>query len=163
MVVVLVGGWLSYDTLSLQLLSRLDSNTFVGDSHRESLFITGLELLVTSNFLGVGVGSLVAAYEKLGSDVLLPHNVFLELLVQYGVVLFAIFIYLLCRIYYLSRYSSDVVARFVVFSAILSLPVVGVVNSGYWLSPIIWCYLASIFVIAYYSRNYVSSSVSVIR
>lgn len=148
-----VGIWFSYDLLSFQMLARLDSVSLVGDDDRSAVFLSSLGLLVDSNFVGVGVGSLVAAYEKLGANVFLPHNVFMELLVQYGVVIFILFVYLLLRIYFLSRKSSDPVSKFVVSSALISLPIVGVINSGYWLNPLIWCYLASIFAISFHSRS----------
>lgn len=146
--IVFVGGWFGYDFLSFQLLSRLDSISFVEDRYREALFFNGIKLLVQSNFLGVGVGSLVASYEKIGAEFLLPHNLFLELLIQYGVLLFVCFAYLLLRIYWVARRSENQVARLVVFSSLISLPVVGIINSGYWLGSVIWCYLASIVAIA---------------
>lgn len=153
-VLLIAGGiiWFSYDLLSFQLLARLNSVSLVGDDERSAVFLSSIGLLVASNFVGVGVGSLVAAYEKLGANVFLPHNVFMELLVQYGVVLFILFVCLLFRIYFLSRKSPGTVSKFVVSSALISLPIVGVINSGYWLSPLIWCYLASIFVISFHSR-----------
>ena len=145
--------WFNYEFLTFQLLARLTSASLVGDDDRSSLFVDSINLLDASHFVGVGVGSLVASYARLGSVVLLPHNLFLELLVQYGVILFIIFVHLLFRMYFLSRRSSDPISKFIVLSALISLPVVGVVNSGYWLSPLIWCYLASIFVISFYSRR----------
>ena len=150
--VVCFGVWFGYDFLSFQILSKLGAIGFVEDSYRETLWLNGIELILDSKLLGVGVGSLMAAYERLGADILLPHNMFLEIFIQYGLIMFAFFLYLLLRVGGFGLSTKDSSAKFVVLSSLVSLPVVGIINSGYWLSPVVWCYLASVFMIGFHAR-----------
>lgn len=146
--------WLAYSLLGFQFQARLGNTSLVSDDSRMGLIYDSAEILAASNYLGVGAGGMTDAYSRVSADAVVPHNLFLELLVQYGVILFVLFLYVLIRILLIGKRSSSPGVRFIVIASLTSLPVIGIINSGYWLNPYTWCYLGSVISVACYGTTY---------
>ena len=137
------------DILLLQIVSRfVESEAIVSDSSRTELIEFAFSLFLNSYFCGTGIGSIQASLETLTSGITLPHNLFIEILVQYGLIIFFCFLSLLYFIFLNIRKTKDLVIRYVLCAALCSLPAMAVINSSYLLFPVIWIYFSSLFVFA---------------
>lgn len=128
------------------LLTRLESKGFE-DKERADLISYGLEMLMDYNGFGVGPGNYSVYVDKYyRSRINTPHNFFIELVSQYGLIIFTVFINLLIVIYkgVFRKYN------FILLLSLLSLPMALVVNSVYLGNPFLWIYFASLYVIAFY-------------
>ena len=131
-----------------QFQLRLKSASLFEDSERISTLSGAIDLLHSSFFMGTGIGSIVESYKFLGlSDIYIPHNFLIEFAVQYGLLLVILLILFFANIFYIGKSSSNYIVRFLTYACFASLPFIGVVNSGYWLSTIFWCYISSLFAI----------------
>lgn len=137
-----------YDVIFEQLFYRtLAGSSFTEDTGRFELFGRALEAFYNKPFFGGGIGSLET--EMAGGSILVPHNMFLEVLVQFGffVTLFFL-IYLVKHLVEANRLNNPV-NKFIIYAAILSLPIASIVNSGYLLMPVFWIFLASLYCISF--------------
>ncbi len=142
-------SFLFYDVIFINVLARLggqDSNGF-SDSYREEIIYSGLGTLRENLYLGLGSGNFSIGIEKfsnfsLTQDFIASHNFFLEILVQYGLIIFIMFLFYLARIY-LNR-KKDSISKFIIVAFILSYAFTSVINSSYHLNTSTWIFLFSI-------------------
>ena len=137
------------EDLFMQLLWRIGENGTskdVGDDPRVVLIQQSMQLFKDSYFFGTGIGSIVTSLQKVATEFQIPHNLFIEILVQYGLVVFCSFIILLFCLFRRGCVSKRFEIRFVICASLLCLPIVGVINSGYLLYPELWAYFASLFI-----------------
>lgn len=149
------------DAIFSVILYRMQTSGFE-DNSRMILYEKSLDLFLDSGGIGTGVGSMVPAMEAIGNqyDVFYSHNLFLEFLMQYGVVLFAGFIFYLFKLFLLAR-RRQLLYKVVIYTALFGLPFYSVVNSEYTHLFFVWCYFAVLFVFA--SSNYEKTSVCQIQ
>ncbi|MDL2323281.1 O-antigen ligase family protein [Bacteroidales bacterium OttesenSCG-928-A17] len=128
----------------------------LGDASREDLIYNSLSIFYDSNFWGVGAGNLQCHLSKISNFLYAPHNLFLEIGVQYGLIIFFLFIGLLLRIVKKSFQGKDRVNKFIIVSSLLLLPLSSVINSTYISGVNFWLLLASLVIISdkYYLKNY---------
>lgn len=143
------------------VLYRMQTSGFE-DNSRLVLYEKSLEIFFNSGGLGTGVGSMVPAMEALGNryDIFYSHNLFLEFLMQFGIVLFAGFLYYLFKLFFMAR-KVLLPSKVVIYSALYGLPFYSVINSEYTHLNFVWCYFATLFV--YASSNYVNKHVCQIK
>jgi teichuronic acid biosynthesis protein TuaE len=152
---IAVSLFLYFSIIGAQLMTKLNVVSMIGDESRSSLASSSLQILSSSDFMGTGVGSLVVAFMNFGNiDIYIPHNFFIELLVQYGVIVAGFFLVILVQLFVAGWISNNEIVRFTVMSGLATLPIVGVINSGYWLSPIYWAFFASLFAMVDYREHH---------
>ena len=137
------------------ILNTLIMRSAVQESlQEESRFVIWNNVMKVVNeylWLGCGAGGLQYAMIKYASGgIIVAHNVFLEILSEYGFVFFVAFVLFVIKIYSRAKQVSDINRRLLLFQAIVSFPVIGIINSGYLESPVFWSYLSAIYVIANY-------------
>lgn len=141
------------DIVLSQIFER--SNTVTGmleDKGRIMLYIQALELLSDSYYAGVGPFGFQAIVG------FAPHNMWLEILVQYGVLVFIFFIFVLSILLFsLYKLTKGTVFSFIPISVTLTLSFVSVINSGYLFFPFWGGAIASLAVI--YSSVYRYSTI----
>ncbi|GEM_PF-3099999 len=130
------------------LMYRLSSAGFE-DNVREGLFENGLNMLFDSYLLGVGPGNFEVRLAQLGKSarILPPHNMFIELLSEYGIFIFIIFITFLLKIYTRTFKSSGEI-KFILLASILTLPINFLINSNYIYVVYMWIYFGTLFSIS---------------
>lgn len=137
-----------YDIILEQLFYRkMAGASFTQDTARISLFSKALEAFYNKPFFGGGIGSLQK--EMTGASILLPHNMFLEILVQFGFFVTLFFLIYLAKHLIRAKKINNPVNSFIIYSALLSLPVASIINSGYLLMPTFWVFLASLYCIVF--------------
>lgn len=126
------------------------------DEGRTSLITNGLDALINSNLLGIGVSDFMPTMSRIyGMVNSSPHNLFLEIFVQYGLVIGILFVGMFIGIFKRHRKSESKRSKFIIIAALLSYPLATIIDSSYLLSVSTWLYIASIYVVGdvYFSKK----------
>lgn len=128
---------------------RFDTQGFE-DEGRNNMLIYGLDELIKSKFIGVGASNFTPTIEHQYGflDTVDPHNFFLEVLVQYGIVIFILFIGLFVRIFFKNRKNEVRKYKFIIISSLCIYPILTIIDSSYLYSMSTWLFIASLNVIA---------------
>lgn len=144
---------IQYKDLFFLIFSRFAQQGFE-DSNRLRLITCGLQELMDSYGLGVGVGNFIPIMEnKYRLAISAPHNLWLEIITQYGVLVFALFVGLMVRILRKSKGGTHF-NRWMAWIGVVALLPISVINSGYLLYASFWLYIASLYVLADPTFNY---------
>ena len=130
-----------------QIILRLSIGSVIQDDSRMDLINSAFHLFFNSMFIGTGVGSIQTSMQLISATINLPHNLFLELLVQYGIIIFILFIISLISLFIRTKRSESIITKQISYSLLLCLPISSVIDSGYLLNPVLWVMFASIFII----------------
>lgn len=139
---------LYWDTLSSLVISRQSNINSIEEEARFIVWSRCIKVFANTFGLGTGIGGIGTAMKDLAGNgsVLAPHNAFLEILVQYGVIIFLFFLNYLKRLYSNVKNRLKSPCNIVVYSALVSMPLVFIINSVYLNNPFFWVYLISLYV-----------------
>lgn len=137
-----------FDEIFFVILSRF-SEQGLSDDGRSQIFSNGVNVFFNTFMFGVGAGNFMPTMDKVYQlELTSPHNLFLEIGVQYGLMIFMCFIYLLIKLYRTQRMNNDNLNKYVVMSALLMFPFTAAIDSGYLLNSWIWMFLSSLYILA---------------
>lgn len=134
---------------------------------RANLSANGLDLYLKSFGMGTGAGSFQDEIRDSNDllptgDIVDPHNFYIEILSQYGTVVFALFVFWYCRCFYRAVFSFVTVTDSEIFSkSISAVSVVGMsgyffaslANSAYIPQSTNWMFLSTIVVAISYLKK----------
>lgn len=146
--IICFGIWLNYDILFQQILYRIGENSLaesLQDNSRSMLMLLSLKLFFDSYCLGTGIGSISTSLAEVSLSYTIPHNLFIEILTQYGFVILGFCVFFFCRLYIKGRKIDNPQSRYIIYASLLTLPFASVINSHYLLLPELWIYCASLF------------------
>lgn len=149
-----------YDLIIGQIIGRFREESSDGEGYRFRIVEESFHILEDYNFFGVGSGNFQVIMKEYLNDYnfFSPHNLFLEILVQYGVIISFLFIYLLYRMYKQMKKVFTSYQKFILLSFFITLPISSIINSSYILNSYFWVYLASIYIFSYnFKREDISS------
>lgn len=155
---VLIGGLLYIlykygESILFILTMRLTEGGATTDDSRFEIWGNALKVLVEYCGFGCGIGGVFAAMKQFAKGgITITHNIFLEVLCQYGVVFCLAFVFFLFKQFKTGLKLLDKKRSVLVSIAIVSFPMTGIINSGYLLDPQLFIVLASIYVFANYER-----------
>ena len=155
---VAVSFYFIWDTINENFLARSEmlDNVF-DDNIRMKIWQCGLEVSYNYNLLGCGIGGAETAYKETFSPIPAPHNLFLEILVEYGVVFLVLLVLGLFKMFKSVLNEKDDLRKFLIYAALLSIPFATVINSSYLILISPWAYMSSlIFIITKKSFKYKS-------
>lgn len=156
--IVLIGGLLYIlykygDTILFILSMKLADGGATTDDVRSEIWSNALKVLVEYCGFGCGIGGMFAAMEQFAKGgCTITHNIFLEVLCQYGVIFCLAFVFFLFKLFKTGLKLLDKKRSVLVSIALVSFPMTGIINSGYLLAPHLFIALASIYVFANYER-----------
>lgn len=156
--IVLIGGLLYIlykygDSILLILTLRLSEGGATTDDSRFGIWGNAMKVFFDYLGLGCGIGGMHAAMAKYANGgITITHNVFLEVLCQYGVVFCIVFVSFLFKQFKKGLKLLDKKRRVMATVALVSFPMTGIINSGYLLDPQLFIVLASIYVFANYEH-----------
>lgn len=137
--------YVSTNSQFIYIVNRLSEKGF-NDSARNELIKIGVDMFLDTNYMGIGAGNFEeVAKNKYNSEILAPHNVFIELLSQYGIIVFILFLNILFNIFRKIKGSVGVV-RYVLITSLLIFPIAFTINSVYLSNPYLWVYLACLYI-----------------
>lgn len=119
------------------------------DDGRTEIFSVGIKSLSETYFFGVGAGNFISTMDKVYHlELTSPHNLLLEIAVQYGLVVLLLFIGYLFRLFKKQKNNLNPMNKFIIVGSLCMFPLTSTIDSGYILNTWIWMFLASMFVIA---------------
>lgn len=125
------------------------------DNTRISLIIAGWDLLVESNFVGIGAGNFMEKLNTLSYNVkeLPPHNMIIELCTELGVFFFFLLSIPFCFSLIKGLKSNVLNIRYLVVILVIIFPIIFVINSVYVYLPYMWIGLTSYYLLIKNSSN----------
>lgn len=104
-------------------------------------------------FLGCGAGGINNAMEQFAQGgITIPHNLFMELFSQYGLFFLCVFVVFVVKILRRSFIIKDNYRKITLYQSMLAFPIICIINSGYLTAPVLWAFMASLYVFANYER-----------
>jgi len=144
-----------FDFLFNQVVGRFTFTNVFEDDLRKDTYERGLRIFIDTFGIGCGIGGLQLSLEKLSANgISAMHNMFLEFLVQYGIIPFIAFIVVLFRSIKSLLKSEYSISKFIGVIMILVIIPMSVINSTYLLDQIFWAFWASLFVFGHVSETY---------
>lgn len=141
------------DSVLLYLSYKVADGGLSTDESRFEIWSNALRVLWEYGGLGCGIGGMNVAMEKYAKGgVTITHNIFMEILCQYGIVFCLAFIIFLFKQFRKGWDLMDMKRRMLVSVALVSFPMTCIIDSGYLLSPQSFVVLASLYVFANYER-----------
>lgn len=154
-IILLFGGVFCFlgDRMLVAIAVKSADGGLFEDSSRIHLWGIALKTLADTIGLGTGLGGLQLWMARFaGGGINIPHNMFLEVFVQFGVFIGIVFATFIIRIFFKIRSIGNINTKRVLYMALLSLPIVSIINSSYLLSPFVYMYFASIVVFVTHER-----------
>ncbi|MDL2314905.1 O-antigen ligase family protein [Bacteroidales bacterium OttesenSCG-928-C19] len=119
------------------------------DTTRTNIINIALDELLNSKLLGIGAGNFAPLMEnKHQLRITAPHNLFIEIATQYGIIVFILFAGLFIRLFLKQEANSINSDKFIVILSLITLPFLSIIDSSYLLRTNIWLFLASLTIIS---------------
>lgn len=136
-----------FDVIFAQIASRVVEDGLTTDENRLDLIRNGLKVWEDYVYMGAGVGNLGNALTLVApTDIPAIHNLFIEILTEYGWFVFLCFTFLLYWIFRKLIKSESWRIQFLGYMAVMSFIPMSIINSGYISSTNLWTYLSSLIV-----------------
>ena len=141
-----------FNDLFYLIFGRFEAQGF-SDEGRTELLFKSWDALLNTKMIGVGAGNFKATMESVYKlENTAPHNLFLEVGIQYGLLIFLFFIGMFKRLYSKQKANPKNSSKFITIASLVMLPLTSTIDSSYILSISIWLFLASLYIIA--DKNY---------
>ena len=141
-----------FNDLLYLIFGRFEAQGF-SDEGRTELLSKSWDALLNTKMVGVGAGNFRATMESVYKlENTAPHNLFLEVGIQYGLLIFIFFIGMFKRLYSKQKANPKNSSKFITITCLVMLPLTSTIDSSYILSISIWLFLASLYIIA--DENY---------
>lgn len=141
-----------YDLIIAQILNRIiEESEYNEDDYRAKVLEYSGDILFDYNLLGVGAGNFQTILEEyiVNFDFYSSHNMFLEVLVQYGVFIFFFYILFLFKIYKRIKLVTKNYQKFIIRGFIFTLPISSIINSNYITNAFFWFYIVSVYLMSF--------------
>lgn len=141
------------EELLLVITLKSEATGMTTDKPRMDIWSASFNILLQTGGVGVGVGGMIPSLKAYSSSIIPnTHNIFLEALLQYGVIPSLFFFGFLIKLFKRGLKVLDKNRRMSVIMSLAALPVYGIINSNYLLGPDLYVLLGTIFVFVYYER-----------
>ncbi|WP_290534316.1 O-antigen ligase family protein [Alistipes sp.] len=146
--------WIGYaDDIIFLLEKKLDARSGGASSDpRWILWNAGLDIASQWMFLGSGTGSMMYEYKLNHVFILYAHNLWIQMLLEYGIVTTLCFICFYLRLTWKSLFSSDSLLKIIGLYLLFAWPVLTIIDEEY-LKSFHFVFFASVYSI-FYCRKY---------
>ena len=132
---------------------RAVNNTLYADAPRFEIWGRVWQVFLSTCGLGSGVGGLQDMMRQLSpSGISIPHNLFLEILGELGIIIFLVFILFLFGIFKRAYRIKDETIKALLFLSLLPLPIYSIINSGYIFNTYVFSAFASLVIFSNYEH-----------
>lgn len=131
----------------MNITARLEMASMF-ESGRTDIWYLTLLCLENTMFIGTGIAGIEKGMSVVSNHYLAPHNMFLEILVEFGVF---IFIYIIVTLYKMFRHvlRGNSQYKLIILSTFLAWPIISIVSSKYLLFPDLYAFIASFYILVY--------------
>lgn len=124
---------------------RITETGFTNDTARVEIWTVALQCFLNSVGFGVGLGGIEKSLFSISHTPMIPHNFFIEVLMEFGLVVFLLLVLSLVKTFIKGRRSLDKGVKIVTNCFFVTLPIVSVIDSSYCLSPLTFIVFASVY------------------
>lgn len=137
----------------LVLTMKNEGAGLASDDSRIEIWSCAAMALAQTLGIGTGVGSMAASLGRI-SNTIIPatHNMFVEIIMQFGLILSFVYIHFLWRLFKRGYHLKDKIRKMCVLMAMIAMPMYGIINSIYLTAPSLYVLIATIFIFVYYER-----------
>lgn len=142
-----------WDLISFYLEYRLETEGM--QSSRSQIWECCWNALLDTGFIGCGIGGVVDVLTDHHAFIPQPHNFFIEVLLEFGIIVFIWLIVLMWKSFRFGRNSKDKTVKYVRISSLLAIPFITMIDSGYVQGIGIWAFFGSLLILnsVYRSNN----------
>ena len=145
--------WYEYsDTILFLIERKTDARTGAAQDPRWILWAGGLKIAEDWLYIGSGPGSQIYEYEKADIWITYAHNLWIQALVEYGLVFTIALIYGVARLAIKCYLDSNRLLHLIGVILILCWPILTIVDEGY-LKSFHWTFFASILAIYHLNQT----------
>lgn len=141
------------DSLFAVISFRTNSDNLFSGESRFIIWGNAWKAFLSTYGLGAGIGGMTKAMEMVTKGITATHNMFLELLLQYGIVFFFVFVYYILVLARKALEIKDRIVKTTLYMVLLAMPIYLIINSGYLLEPIVFAGFASFTAFADYEHT----------
>lgn len=140
------------DTIFLVIGLRAADGAMFKDDARSVIWTNALKAFGDTGGLGTGIGGMQKGMAAVTKGITVTHNMMLEVLLQYGVLFFLVYLCFLVKLALRSLRIKDKPVKITTMAALIAMPVYTIITSQYLLDPVLFISLSSLIVFAYYGR-----------
>lgn len=142
--------WFEYSDVILFLIDqKLSARTGgAGNDPRWILWKAGLDISSQWLYLGAGAGSMIYEYTREHVFILYAHNLWIQLLVEYGFIITGVFLCFYVKLVFFTIRSSDFLLKAIGLYFLLCWPILTIIDEGY-MKAFHWIFFASVYSILY--------------
>lgn len=141
------------DTIFLVIGLRAADGAMFSDDARSVIWTNALKAFWDTGGIGTGIGGMQKAMAEINkSGIHVTHNMMLEVLLQYGVMFFLVYLCFLVKLALWSLRIKDKPVKTTMMAALIAMPVYTIITSQYLLDPVLFISLSSLIVFANYGR-----------
>lgn len=142
--------WIGYSDIILFLIEQKLSARSGGAENdpRWVLWEAGLDIATQWLYLGAGAGSMIYEYTREHIFILYAHNLWIQLLVEYGFLITFIFVCFYIKLLFFTLRSSDSLSKTIGLYLLLCWPILTIIDESY-MKAFHWIFFASVYSILY--------------
>jgi O-antigen ligase len=149
MLLLLIGGgvyvFIQYaDMFLLAIIARSSDSGLVEDASRFAIWEVVIRTFMDTLGLGTGIGGINAGMAKFTSGITVPHNMFLEVLLEFGLFIFFCFTFFILNLYKKCFQETDKSVKTLLLIALVPLPLYAIIDSNYLLCYWVFAAFASL-------------------
>lgn len=141
------------DIIMLIIEEQLNARPDPNEDPRWELWKSGLDIANQWWYIGSGPGSMTVEYKKRKLFIIYAHNLWIQVLVEYGLVIMLLFMKFYWNLMKSTFFSMDKVLKIVGLYLVFCWPVLTIIDEGYF-KAIHWIFWASIYSIVVYRKKY---------
>lgn len=132
---------------------RMNEGVIMEDESRLTIWMNCWKAFTPTIGFGVGIGGIANAMKQVTNGILVPHNIFIEVLMEYGAIFFIVFVSFYLKITKKAFLNPLPEAKWPLLMALLTLPIYGIINSGYLTQAFVFIAFASIITLSDYNNS----------
>lgn len=140
-------AWFGEDLFSIMALRSTDGALYE-DETRFSLWSAAWQTFISTGGFGTGIGGLEATMRNFSHGITVPHNMFLEVLTEFGALVFFFFMRFVISLFFRARKVLDRERRTLVYIAYAAMPLYTIIDSVYLFDKFVFAAFASLAVFA---------------
>lgn len=132
------------DTLFLAIGARSADGNLLDGGMRYLIWGYAWEVVQNYGFMGTGIGGIVPAMSSLWNGIVVPHNLLLEALVEFGIIIFIPLVLYMVHLFLEAKNLQDRQVKFTVFISLAAFPFYSIIDSAYLKDPFAFAAFASL-------------------
>ena len=138
--------FIQYADVYFMAISVRTSEGFMDNSSRTNIWTVALRTFENTMGFGTGIGGIISSMSMFTSGITVPHNLFIEVLLEFGIIVFAFFMSFILKLYYSTYRLKERKIKTMLYIALIPFPIISIIDSRYLLNYWVFAFFASLVV-----------------